>query len=70
MTITLKDALKNHEVRLFSSVNIASDREAEMRATSAFLSTIKAVSEFGRTVIKAAGGHVGNIECYTEVELI
>lgn len=66
---TLKDALKDHEVRLFSGVSITSDREAEMRATSAFLSITKAVSEFGRAIIKASGGPAGNIECYTEVKL-
>lgn len=67
---TLKDALANHEVRLFSCVSISSEREAEMRATSAFLSIVKAVAEYGKTIVKAAGGPVGNIECYTEVELM
>jgi hypothetical protein len=50
-------------------VSISSDREAEMRATSAFLSIVKAVAEFGRTIVKAAKGPAGVIACYTEVEL-
>lgn len=66
---SLKDALTDHEVRLFSGVSIASDREAEMRATSAFLSIVKAVSEFGRAIVKASDGPAGAVECYTEVEL-
>lgn len=66
---TLKNALNEHEVRLFPSVSINSDKEAEMRATSAFLSVIKAVSEFGKAIIKEATGPSGSIECFTEVEL-
>jgi hypothetical protein len=64
----MKDQLKGREVRLFSSVSISSEREAEMRATSAFLSVLKAVSEFGRLVIKIANGPAGKLECYTEIQ--
>lgn len=65
----LDNAIEGREVRLFSAVSITTDKEAEMRATSAFLSMVKAVSEFGRKITKIAGAPAGAIECFTEVEL-
>ena len=59
--------LQEHEARLFPVVRISSDREAELRATSAFLAMVRAVSEFGRAIVKLAGGPAGNLTCYTEV---
>lgn len=64
----MKDQLKGREARLFSSVSISTEREAEMRATSAFLSVLKAVSEFGKLVIRIANGPAGKLECYTEIQ--
>ncbi len=61
------DHLQEHEARLFPVVRISSDREAELRATSAFLAMVRAVSEFGRAIVKLAGGPAGNLTCYTEV---
>lgn len=56
-----------HEVRLFPSVHITSDREAELRATASLLAVIRAVSEFGRTIVRLSGGPAGRLSCYTEV---
>lgn len=61
------DQLRAHQVRLFPSVRISSDQEAELRATASLLAIIKAVSEFGRSIVKFAGGPAGRISCYTEV---
>ena len=62
-----KDRLREHEVRLFPVIRISSDREAELRATSALLAMVCAVSEFGRAVVKIAGAPAGKLSCYTEV---
>ncbi len=46
--------------------------ESEMRATSAFLSTLRSVREFSQAIIKFAGGPSGatrRVECYVEVTL-
>ncbi|WP_337288933.1 hypothetical protein [Candidatus Methylomirabilis sp.] len=56
-----------HEVRLFPSVHVSSEREAELRATASLLATMRAVSEFGRTIVKLAGGPAGRLCCFTEV---
>ncbi len=64
-----KDVLARHEVRLFPSVRISSGREAELRATASLLAIAKAVSEFGRAVVKMAGGPGGKLDCYTEVPI-
>jgi hypothetical protein len=61
------EQLRGHAVRLFPSIRISSDREAELRATASLLAIIKAVSEFGRSIVKVAGGPAGRISCYTEV---
>lgn len=59
---------KQHEVRLFPSSHISSVREAELRATASLLAMVRAVSEFGRAVVRMAGGPAGKLTCYTEVE--
>ena len=61
------DTVKAHAVRLFPSVRISSPREAELRATASLLAMVRAVSEFGRSLVKTADGPSGRIECYTEV---
>jgi hypothetical protein len=57
-------------VRLFPTIRIATTAEAETRSTAALLAMLRAVSEFGRIVVKLAGGPAGKIECYTEVPLV
>ena len=61
------DVLAGKEVRLFPSHHITSEREAELRATAAFLAVSRAVSEFGRAVVSMAGGPRGKLLCYAEV---
>lgn len=61
------DAAKRHRVRLFPTIRINTPAEAETRATAALLATLRAVSEFGRVVVKLAGGPAGKPDCYTEV---
>lgn len=63
------DQIRAHAVRLFPTVRISSPREAELRATASLLAMIRAVSEFGRAFVKAAGGPAGSISCFTEVPL-
>lgn len=63
------DQVRGHEVRLFPTVRIGTDREAELRATAALCSMVRAVSEFGRAIVKAAGGPAGKITCYTEISI-
>ena len=62
----------HHEVRLFPSVHIRGEEEAELRAAASLLSVIRAVSEFGRTFVGLAGGiasKTSRFSCYTEVPL-
>lgn len=61
--------LERHKVRLFPSVHITTDREAELRATAALLALIKAVPEFGKEIVKTSGGPSGRLGCYTEVPM-
>ncbi len=56
MTAKQDSTLSGHEVPLFPSVHIKSDREAELRGTASLLAVIRAVSEFGRTIVRLAGG--------------
>ena len=63
-----EEHLQGNEVRLFPSAHISSSREAELRAAASLLSMVCAVDEFGRQFVRAAGGPVGRISCYTEVE--
>ncbi len=60
------DKFAGHQVRLFPSVHIKSEREAELRATSSLLAVIMAVSEFGRLLVHRAGGPGGRLSCFTE----
>ena len=61
--------LQQHEVRLFPTLRISSDREAELRATASLLAMARAVSEFGRSFVRMAGGPAGRLTAYTEVPL-
>ena len=65
--MTSSDNLEGHEVRLFPSAHISGTREAELRAAASLLAMVRAVSEFGRVFVRAAGGPAGRISCYTEV---
>lgn len=53
--------------RLFSIYGVGGFDEQEKRATSALLSTVMAVKEFGRSLISRLGGPAGTIETYQEV---
>ncbi len=53
--------------RLFSIYAVGTLDEQEKRATSALLSTVMAVREFGRALISRLGGPAGTIETYQEV---
>ena len=65
--MTNSDNLQGREVRLFPSAHISGTREAELRAAASLLAMVRAVSEFGRVFVRAAGGPAGRITCYTEV---
>lgn len=66
--LNLRNELKNEpKVRLFPSVHLSSDREAELRATASLLATIRAVSEFGRRIVSLSNGPKGQLACHTEV---
>lgn len=66
--LNLRNELENKpEVRLFPSVQIRSDQEAELRATASLLAVIRAVSEFGRRIVRLSNGPAGQLSCYTEV---
>ena len=67
MTTKQDASMSGHEVRLFPSVHIKSDREAELRATASLLAVIRAVCEFGRKIVRLAGGPAGRLSCFTEV---
>ena len=67
MSSSTEDNLKEREVRLFPSIRISSVAEAEVRATSSLLAIVRAVSEFGRSFVRIAGGPSGKLSCYTEV---
>lgn len=62
-----EESWESAEVRLFPSTHIKGEREAEQRATASLLAMIKAVSEFGRSVVRQAGGPAGQLSCFTEV---
>ena len=62
--------LAEKEVRLFPSHNIKNDREAEIRATAAFLAVTRAVSEFGRAIVSKAGGPSGKLRSFSEVPFL
>jgi len=64
-----EEALSGKEVRLFPASRIKSEREAELRATASLLAVVRAVSEFGKRLMRVTGGLAGRIECYTEVPI-
>ena len=58
------------EVRLFPSVHIHGEKEAELRAAASLLAAIRAVSEFGRKIVGLSDGiasKTARFSCYTEV---
>ena len=56
--------------RLIPTSGIRGDREREARATSALLSVLGAVDEFGRTILRTRfGAPAGPVETYIEVPL-
>ena len=66
--LNLRNELENkREVRLFPSVHLSSDREAELRATASLLAAIRVVSEFGRRIVSLSNGPKGQLACHTEV---
>ena len=65
--MTTNKPLEGHEVRLFPSAHISGTREAELRAAASLLAMVRAVSEFGRVFVRAAGGPAGRVSCYAEV---
>jgi len=74
--LNLRNELKSKpEVRLFPSVHLSSDREAELRATASLLAAIRVVSEFGRRIVSLSNGPKvslsngpkGQLACHTEV---
>lgn len=69
MTLNEESLCEEKEVRLFPSHHIRSDREAEPRATAAFLAVVRAVSKFGKRIVSIAGGPGGRIGCYPEVPI-
>ena len=67
MTPDQHEGFAGREVRLFPSVRISSEREAELRATASLLAILRSVSEFGRKIVHEAGGPAGSLSCFTEV---
>ena len=65
--LTLADGPHWNAARLFSIYAVGTLDEQEKRATSALLSTLMAVREFGRALISRLGGPAGTIETYQEV---
>ena len=56
--------------RLIPTSGIRGEREREARATSALLSVLGAVNEFGRTILRGRfGAPAGSVETYIEVPL-
>ena len=64
---TIQPDFTDHEARLFPSSHIKGVREAELRAAASLLAVLRAVSEFGRAIARAAGAPAGRLKCYTEV---
>lgn len=56
-----------HEARLIPTSGISGAEEQERRATSALLAVVKAVREFGRSLLQPLGAPAGAIECFIEV---
>ena len=66
------DGLRWQPARLIPTAGIKGAREQELRATSALLSVMKAVPDFGRALLAELGGPKGKrtkLETYVEVSL-
>lgn len=64
----LVDEKRWHRARLIPVTGIKGSAEQERRAASVFLSVMRAVREFGRSLTTRMGAPAGIIEAYTEVE--
>lgn len=53
--------------RLIPTSGIKGAREQETRATSALLSVMESVPEFGRALLRRVGAPAGKIKCWVEV---
>ncbi len=58
-----------HEARLLPTIGIRGQEEQEKRATSALLAVMRAVPEFGRSLLSEVGAPRGRISTYSEVRL-
>lgn len=56
-----------HEARLIPTSGINGPEEQERRATSALLAVVKAVREYGRSLLQPLGAPAGVVECFIEV---
>lgn len=56
-----------HEARLIPTSGITGSDEQERRATSALLSVMGAVDEFGAAIVKPLGSNAGRMETFIEV---
>jgi stress response protein SCP2 len=65
---SLADADGWQSARLFSVAGIGAADEQEKRATSALLSTMYAVKQFGRCIATRLGGPGGTVETFAEVQ--
>jgi hypothetical protein len=59
-----------HEARLIPTSGISGADEQERRATSALLSVMSVVKEFGRALLGSAGAISGTVETYIEVPFV
>jgi hypothetical protein len=58
-----------HEARLLSPTGIRGQEEQEKRATSSLLAVMRAVPEFGHSLLSDLGAPRGRISTYSEVQL-
>ena len=56
-----------HRARLIPITGIGGQEEQERRATSSLLAVMKAVPQFGRSILAHVDAPAGRIETYTEV---
>lgn len=61
------EGLRERSVRLFPCLGIGSEKEAERRSVASLLAMVLAVSEFGKRLVRRAGGPAGRISCFTEI---
>jgi stress response protein SCP2 len=69
-TLTLAGDKNWQPARLFSVSGTGNAQEQEKRATSALLSTMMAVRDFGRGLVGRFGGPGGTVETYLEVPFL